>query len=165
MKLILLGNAGSGKTTMARRVMGDRDISRLSLDEIAWIDRTPQRKPLKDSLRLLHEFISANHEWIIEGCYGDLIEAALPHCAELRFLNPGVETCVAHCRARPFEPEKFATPADQETMLERLIAWVRTYEMRDDELGLKRHRQLYESFQGRKKEYTSVDSYDAGPIR
>ena len=38
MKLILLGNAGAGKSTMARRIIGDEPIPRLSLDEIAWDD-------------------------------------------------------------------------------------------------------------------------------
>ena len=56
MKLILLGNAGAGKSTMAHRIMGDEPIPHLSLDEIAW-DDGPKRKPLKEvSLRLLHDF-------------------------------------------------------------------------------------------------------------
>ena len=38
MKLILLGNAGAVKSTMARRIIGDEPIPRLSLDEIAWDD-------------------------------------------------------------------------------------------------------------------------------
>lgn len=36
-----------------------------------------------------------NEQWVIEGCYGDLILAALPSRTELRFLNPGIEACVA----------------------------------------------------------------------
>ena len=43
MKLILLGNAGAGKSTMARRIIGDEPIPRLSLDEIAWDDGTEKR--------------------------------------------------------------------------------------------------------------------------
>ena len=112
MKLILLGNAGAGKTTMARRIIGDEPIPRLSLDEIAW-DDGPNRKPLEVSLRMLHAFIQSNEQWIVEGCYSDLIQAALPYCTELRFLNPGIEVCVAHCHRRPWEPEKFSSPEDQ----------------------------------------------------
>ncbi|HWC17338.1 MAG TPA: hypothetical protein VG498_09990, partial [Terriglobales bacterium] len=97
MRLILLGNAGAGKSTMARRLMGSANIPRLSFDEIAWDEGfpSPMRKPVEQSLTLLRQFILSNDQWIIEGCYGDLVEAALPHCTELRFLNPGVETCVA----------------------------------------------------------------------
>jgi adenylate kinase family enzyme len=91
MKVILLGNAGAGKSTMARRLIGGADIPSLSLDEIAW-DQGTRRKPLTESLVLLSEFLGAKEQWVIEGCYGDLIEAALPHCTELRFLNPGIET-------------------------------------------------------------------------
>ena len=78
MRLVLLGNAGAGKSTMARRVIGSADIPRLSLDEIAW-DPGIRRKPLDESLTLLRRFINANEQWVIEGCYGDLVEAALPY--------------------------------------------------------------------------------------
>jgi adenylate kinase family enzyme len=139
MRLILLGNAGAGKSTMARWLIGSADIPRLSLDEIAW-DPGTRRKPLEQSLTLLRQFLRSNDQWIIEGCYGDLVEAALPHCTELRFLNPGVETCVAHCNRRPWESSKFSSTEDQNAMLAQLIRWVKDYETRDDEYGLKRHR-------------------------
>lgn len=161
MKVILLGNAGAGKSTMARQIIGGANIPRLSLDMIAW-DEGPKRKPLEASLRQLRDFIQANDQWIIEGCYSDLVEAALPYCTELRFLNPGIEICIAHCHRRPWEPEKFSSPEEQETMLDQLIRWVRDYDLRDDEFGLKRHRQLFNSFAGRKREYTSVSLYDQG---
>ena len=156
--MILLGNAGAGKSTMARRLIGGADIPRLSLDEIAW-DQGARRKPLTESLALLHQFLDAKDEWVIEGCYGDLIEAALPHCTELRFLNPGTEACVAHCNRRPWEPSKFSSAEQQDAMLGQLIQWVQEYETRDDEYGLKRHRQVFDRFSGTKREYTSVASY------
>jgi adenylate kinase family enzyme len=143
---------------MARRIIRNAPIARLSLDEIAW-DEGPKRKPLKVSLKMLHKFIQENEQWIIEGCYSDLIEAALPHCTELRFLNPGIEVCVTHCRRRPWEPEKFSRPEDQAAMLERLVQWVRDYQTRDDDYGLKRHRQVFERFSGPKREYTAVEDY------
>jgi adenylate kinase family enzyme len=159
MKVVLLGNAGAGKSTMARRLIGDKNVARLSLDQIAWERRTTTRQPLPESVRLLHDFISQYNQWIIEGCYGDLVQAALPHCSELRFLNPAVEVCVAHCRARPWEPEKFATAQEQQAMLETLIAWVRQYETREDEFGLRRHRRIFDEFAGAKREYTSPADY------
>ena len=168
MRTILLGNAGAGKSTMASRLIGNKDVARLPLDEIAWAEGTtrllrrglkPSRMPLKESLRLLHEFINSNEHWVMEGCYGDLVEAALPHCTELRFLNPGVETCVAHCLSRPWEPNKFPSAEEQNAMLQTLVAWVREYETRNDEYGLKRHRFIYDHFGGIKREYKNVASY------
>jgi adenylate kinase family enzyme len=161
MRIVLLGNAGAGKSTMARRLIGDQPIPRLSLDEIAW-HNGPKRRPMDESLQVLGQFLTSNDRWVIEGCYGDLVEAALSHCTELRFLNPGVETCVAHCKRRPWEPSKFSTTDEQDKMLGTLLAWVRDYETRNDEYGLKRHRRIYEQFTGPKREYKTVASYTEG---
>ena len=146
---------------MARRLIRGKNIARLCLDEIAWNDGT-ERKARDVSIRELREFLSGNEQWVIEGCYSDLVEIALPHCTELRFLNPGVEACVEHCRQRPWEPEKFSSQEEQQAMLSTLIDWVREYETRDDEYGLKRHREIFEKFDGPKKVYASVSSYQDG---
>ena len=155
-RIVLLGNAGAGKSTMAKLLIGDRPIPRLSLDSIAWKEPAV-RKPLSESLAELHVFLSTCPEWIIDGCYGDLIEAALPSCTELRFLNPGVEVCISHCLARPWEPEKFPTPAKQNEMLQTLIEWVRQYPTRDDEYGLSRHRKIFGEFRGPKREFQTAN--------
>ena len=110
-----------------------------------------------DALR----FVESNDSWIVEGCYADIIEPLLAYAEYLVFLNPGVDVCVEHCMARPWEPEKFDTKESQNDNLSNLIGWVRQYEVRDDEYGLKRHRALYESFPGRKVEYTKVCEYEA----
>ncbi len=157
LRLLLLGNAGAGKSTLARRLIAGRPIPRLSLDAIAWTAGT-QRSPLQRSRRELLDFIRRHDEWVIEGCYGDLIETALPHCTELWFLNPGVDVCVEHCRNRPWESEKFNTPTEQAAMLPQLIDWVKQYETRDDEYGLPRHRRIFEEFRGPKREFTGKES-------
>lgn len=158
MRVVLLGNAGAGKSTLARQLIGEKDIPRLSLDEIAWGEGA-ERLPLAQSLSRLADFLRCNSQWVIEGCYGDLVEAALPYCTELVFLNPGVEVCVAHCLRRPWEPAKFPTEAAQKQMLASLVGWVRQYETRDDEYGLARHRYIFAAFAGRKREYRTVAEY------
>ncbi|MDF7807399.1 hypothetical protein P4E94_08115 [Pontiellaceae bacterium B12219] len=159
MKIMLLGNAGAGKSTMAKKLMNNQNIPRLSLDEVAWTEPAI-RKPVKESVELVRSFIRQHDHWILEGCYSDIIEPVLPLCDELRFLNPGVETCITHCYARPWEPEKFESKEQQDANLQNLINWVKEYETRDDEYGLKRHRNLFDNFTGKKREYTSVSTYE-----
>jgi adenylate kinase family enzyme len=159
-RIILLGNAGSGKTTLARSLMRRHAAARLSLDTVAF-DGGTQRRPLEESIAAVERFIADHASWIIEGCYADIIEPLLPRCESLIFLNPGVEVCIAHCRARPWESEKFGSSQAQAEHLEHLIAWVRDYACRDDEYGLGRHRALYESFRGRKCELAHPDRYEA----
>ncbi len=52
---------------------------------------------------------------MLEGCYGDLVEAALPHCTELKFINPGVAVCVDYCRGRPWEADHSTCREDQDS--------------------------------------------------
>ena len=151
-RIVIYGNSGSGKTTMARAAAAEHGVPHLDLDLVAW-DAPGERRTLAASVAALQEFFAANEGWVIEGCYGDLVEAALPWCTELRFLNPGVEACIAHCRARPWEPEKYASPEEQDERLAFLLEWVRQYDTRTDEYGLPWHRAIFEGFAGPKREY------------
>lgn len=158
MKVILLGNAGAGKSTLSKKIIESEPAERLSLDEIAFKGRA-ERRPLQDSIVEVERFIVSNASWIIEGCYSDILQPVMEHCEELIFLNPGVETCVAHCYSRPWEPEKFESSKEQDDNLENLIKWVRSYETREDEYGLNRHRALYDDFLGKKHEFNNPSQY------
>jgi len=132
----------------------------LSLDQIAFAQGT-NRRPLAESIAEAKTFIETNESWLIEGCYADILEPLLPYCEKLIFLNPGVESCVSHCKTRPWEPEKFESKEAQDKNLANLIEWVRLYENRNDEYGLKRHRALYKAFSGEKYEFNDPSDYVA----
>lgn len=153
MKTLIIGNTGSGKSAMARHLIGIRDIPWLSLDEIAW--SAGKAGLLEGSLRELKQFIEQHDQWVIEGCHGDLVEAVIPHCTELRFLNPGVEECINRClnKLRRF---KRALEEGEETLLDRIVARIGKYDYRDDGYGRQRHQDLFDSFSGPKKVYTAV---------
>jgi adenylate kinase family enzyme len=150
-RIVIFGNSGSGKTTTARALAGEHSLPHLDLDSLAWAS-PGVRRPVEDSARDIREFLGSIEEWVVEGCYADLLELTLNDATELRFLNPGVEVCIAQCRARPWEPEKYATPEEQERMLDFLLTWVREYETRTDEYSLARHRELFDRFTGPKQE-------------
>ncbi|NUM33331.1 MAG: AAA family ATPase [Candidatus Brocadiae bacterium] len=160
MKVIILGNAGAGKSTLSRKLIAKHPAARLSLDEVAFHGGM-ERRPLQDSIEDVERWIADNENWIIEGCYADIIEPVLKHCDELIFLNPSVHTCIAHCLSRPWEQEKFGSRQEQDENLENLLQWVRAYESRTDEYGLLRHRELYESFKGKKREFNDPGEYEA----
>ena len=161
LRLVLLGNAGSGKTTLARRLAVETGAAVLSLDAVAF-GAEAVRRPLDESAALLAAFQDEQRAWIVEGCYADLAALALERAEALRFLNPGVAACLAHCRARPFEPDKFESPERQDARLDDLLAWVATYEERDDEFGLAAHRRVFEAFTGAKREDRDPAAYAAG---
>jgi adenylate kinase family enzyme len=153
-RILIFGNSGSGKTTLARRLAGEFGLAHLDLDSLAW-DAPGVRRSPEASVRVISDFVRTHAEWVIEGCYGDLLEEVVPAATELRFLNPGVEVCVSNCRARPWEPEKHPSKEAQDGMLDFLLAWVREYETRSDEYSLARHRLIFEGFHGPKREFSS----------
>jgi len=153
-RIVVFGNSGSGKTTLARALTLQYRLAHLDLDSLAW-ESPGVRKSPAESARAIRNFIEEHSEWVIEGCYGDILEQVLPYASEVRFVNPGIETCIANCRARPWEREKYPSKEAQDEKLEFLLSWVRDYESRTDEYSLARHRDLFEAFSGPKVELSS----------
>lgn len=160
MKTLLLGNAGSGKSTLARKLLASQPEAQLiALDDLAFSGGI-ERRPLDDSVAAALDRMASSDHWVVEGCYADIFEPLLVHGEQLIFLNPGVEACVGHCQSRPWEPDKFATREAQDAHLDKLVSWVRSYETRADEYGLKQHRALFDTFSGEKIEYRAASDYE-----
>lgn len=104
----------------------------------------------------LREFLDVHARWVVEGCYGELVEAVAPHCTQLVFLNPGKEACLANNRRRPWEPHKYASKEQQDAMLANLQAWVATYYERDDAWSYAAHRRIFDAFEGSKIEHREL---------
>lgn len=157
-RAVIFGNAGAGKSTLVRRLWGDRGIPVLTLDDIAWLDTCPPKRRA-DELALddIDRFTGSNENWIVEGCYGALISHAAASANLMYFLNIGVEACVSNCRARHWEPNKYPSKEAQDANIEMLVSWVRMYEERDDDCSLAVHRRIFDAFPGRKFEITSND--------
>lgn len=152
-RLVIFGNSGSGKSTLARQLAAEHGLSHLDLDTLAWLpEPPPRRRPPAESAAAITTFVDAHERWVIEGCYADLLAVALPRCTRAVFLNPGVEACIANARRRPWEPHKYESREAQDANLEMLIAWIRAYETRRDELSLEAHRRLFDGFAGDKVE-------------
>lgn len=162
--LLIFGNSGSGKSTLARRLAGERGLAHLDLDTLAWEATTPpSRRALAAGIAGINRFLDAHPSCVVEGCYADLLGAALPRCTTLLFLNPGLEACLANARARPWEPHKYPSKAAQDANLEMLLGWIREYETRADELSLRAHRALFDAFAGEKRELRSRAEIAAWP--
>jgi adenylate kinase family enzyme len=153
MKILIFGNSGSGKSWHARALAQQHGLAHLDLDTIYWEPgKIAVARPMADVRADLDAFFAAHPSWVAEGCYGDLVEMALPFCSELRFLNPGQEKCLEHCRQRPWEPHKYESKEKQDSMLPFLLDWVGKYYERDDAMSYKAHRRIFDAWQGAKLE-------------
>jgi GNAT superfamily N-acetyltransferase/adenylate kinase family enzyme len=150
----IIGNAGSGKTTLARKIAQLTGASVLDLDTLAWAANTPtpERRAVAETRRLLDSFGAEHETWIAEGCYEDLVAELLRFDPCLVWLRAGVGACLSHCRSREFEPHKFASLAEQNAALPALLEWVAGYPDREGPMSEAAHRALFETYQGRKRE-------------
>lgn len=152
-RVAILGNSGSGKSTLALALAAKSFAPLLDLDTLVWepgkiaVPRAPEA-----ALADLNAFCKGGESWIVEGCYADLIGATLRWEPELIFVNPGEEVCLRHCRARPWEPAKYASKEEQDAKLDFLLAWVSDYYRRDGPMSLKGHRALFDAYAGPKRE-------------
>jgi adenylate kinase family enzyme len=155
MRIAILGNSGSGKSTLARTLGGPV----LDLDTIFW---EPNQIAVKrDGAAVLADLDAyiARDEWVVEGVYGGLVAHALTRGPELYFLDPGEAACLANCRARPWEPHKYASREAQDAMLAPLLAWVSAYYTRDGDMSLAGHRAIFDAYAGMKYRVTSATEH------
>jgi adenylate kinase family enzyme len=158
-KIIIFGNSGSGKSTLAKHLSETHQLAHLDLDTLAWLPTSPpQRQTLQQSCNAIEQFINTNDNWVIEGCYTDLLQLVESHATEIIFMNLPIEACIANAKARPWEPHKYPSKKAQDENLEMLINWISQYTQRDDTFSYAAHTQFYENYRGQKRMITHNQS-------
>jgi adenylate kinase family enzyme len=157
MRVAIIGNSGSGKSTLARWLAESSGCPSLDLDTVAWEPGPAAVARPEPQARVEVRHFCRNHgTWVVEGCYANLVDAALAERPHLIFLHPGEQACLANCRARPWEPHKYASKAEQDANLAPLLAWVCEYYTRDGPLSLAAHAALFEGYAGPKLELVAL---------
>lgn len=151
-RIAILGNSGSGKSSLAARLAAERQLAHLDLDTLAWLPSAPpERVPLSAAREQILRFTEAHGRWVVEGCYADWVEIALPLATELLFLDLPVHQCQQNARRRPWEPHKYPTPAAQNANLPMLLQWIAQYPSRPGPLGRAEHERLFLASEGAKR--------------
>jgi len=151
MRIAIIGNSGSGKSTLSQTISREHGWRRLDLDTVAW---EPQKiavpRESADAQADVERFCTAGLDWIVEGCYSELIALSLRYSPLLIFLDPGLDRCLANCRERPWEPHKFRSQSEQDEKLPFLLNWVRDYYTRGGSMSLEAHESLFDTYVGPK---------------
>jgi len=158
MRVAIVGNAGSGKSTLARRLAAGSGAPILDLDTVAWEPgQIAVARDAREAIADVRNFCDTKNEWIVEGCYASLIDAALQSRPRLLVLDPGLEQCIANCRSRPWEPHKYSSREEQDKHLGFLLEWVTEYYSRSGHMSFEAHEALYERYDGPKQWLSIVD--------
>jgi len=149
---VIVGNAGSGKTTLAKMIQNQTKARILDLDEITWQrGQIQRRRTAEDSIKDLSVFIATDpSNFIVEGCYGELIENSFQYSPQLIFLDPGEQKCLENCRNRGWESHKYSSKIEQDKLLSFLLSWVSEYYRREGPMSHVFHQRLFDEFRGTK---------------
>ncbi|EAT12500.1 AAA family ATPase [Bermanella marisrubri] len=155
-RILIFGNSGSGKSTFAKYLSESENLAHLDLDTLAWKPITPpEREDINVSFEAIKHFTDNNEEWVIEGCYTDLLTLLETQATEIVFMNLSIEDCIKNAKARPWEPHKYESKQAQDDNLSMLIEWIAQYTERKDTFSYDAHQTFYDRFNGAKKMLTS----------
>ncbi len=155
-RIIIFGNSGSGKSTLSKAIYAKLGIAHLDLDTLAWkATSPPERMETKDSKLKIDKFLNTHEQWVIEGCYSDLIELISESSNEVVFMDLSIERCIENAKMRPWEPHKYASKDEQDANLSMLIDWISEYENREDTFSRKAHLKIFEEYKGSKIQISS----------
>ena len=156
MRIVILGNSGSGKSTLGHWLAARSQAALLDLDTVAWEAGQVAVARNADATQAdVRAFCSQHSDWVIEGCYASLVGATFAFAPRLIFMNPGVEQCLANCRARPWEPHKYASREAQDEHLAFLSSWVAQYYIRGGDMSLQEHLRCFADYAGPKHALTA----------
>lgn len=151
-RIAILGNAGSGKSYLARALEARYQLPVLDLDDVFWLtpgDYTTKRPPT--DVRAIVDAEAHKDSWVVEGVYGELIEPFLLRAERLVWLDLSWEVAKARIVARQQQQHGSLTSASFAALFE----YAGAYWQRGDARSHAGHGRMFEAFGGVKHRLTS----------
>lgn len=138
MKIRIIGNSGSGKTTVAREISKYFSIPVLHMDSIAFIPKSDFVLREKELIQTdISTFVTTNDKWIIEGNYISTIAAVYNVPDVVIFIDLPVEQSLYNYEVRHQEFKGKSRPEHPgliETDKQSMIDWIALYPNRKHKL-------------------------------
>lgn len=143
-RTLIIGNSGSGKSWLAKRLAEQLQVPWIDLDLIHWIsDEHSIPRPRAEALGMAR--VAASEQcWVIEGVYGWMISELVEQATLLIWLCLEDEDCVNNIRLRESKRD------DNDELLIALLEWAGRYRTREGSSGFVAHQRLFEGFDGSK---------------
>ena len=148
MRAVIIGNSGSGKTWLAKRLGQQSGTPVHHLDEFFWLPGGFNQK--RPAYEVACRTDAALHEpdCIVEGVFGDLAAPFLPDADVLFWLDLPWPDCKKRLKARGSESKSHMARAQSDQGLSDLMHWAENYYCRTGDCSRSGHLELYSAFKG-----------------
>jgi adenylate kinase family enzyme len=146
MRIVVIGNGGSGKTWLARRLAACIDTSIVHLDDLFWEPGGFDKKRSPEEVDHLIDGSKRADSWVVEGVFGELAERYFAEAELLIWLDIEWDICRARLLARGSESKRHLGREQSEEGLKRLVDWASNYYDRRDLRSYVGHQSLTEKF-------------------
>ncbi len=161
MKLVIIGNAGSGKTWLATRVSQRVGCSMLQLDDLFWMLGGTERGPTDQEVADVKELVSRTKEqpaWVAEGAQSRLARMFLDAADSLVWLDFDWEYCRQRILERRADAERKGEPTLGSS--DWLIEFASGYYERSKGVAWSAHEELLDAFRGETARIRQVEELD-----
>jgi adenylate kinase family enzyme len=161
-RVAIVGNAGSGKTYLAREIGARLGLSAVELDGLFWMPpgQYDTRRPVEDVMRIIEERRQES-SWVVEGVFGELVLPFLDRADLLLWLDLPWDTCRSRLEAR-YRCTYGPSPDEAiEASFGRLVAYASGYWTRDDLRSHRGHQRIFDEFLGPKVRLVSEEDVNA----
>ena len=150
MRMIIIGNIGSGKSWLATKLADSKGCPVVRLDHIFWEPGGFDEKRSPEIMNKMIEESKNGESWIAEGVFGELAEKFVDRAQCLIWLDMDWQTCRARLLKRGSESKKYMSRAESEEGLQKLVEWASQYYERTNARSYEGHKKLMMTFPGRR---------------
>ena len=146
MKIIILGNSGSGKTWLARQLAQRLHLHIVHLDDVFWKPGGFDAKRGPEEIAQLVRSSKNEKAWIVEGVFGELAQCYADAADCLIWLDIEWPVCRGRLQRRGSESKLHLDRTQSQEGLAKLIRWAEGYDTRTDSRSRYGHGRLFEQF-------------------
>ena len=147
-RTLIIGNSGSGKSWLAKRLADHLQVPWIDLDLIHWVsDEHSIARPRAEALGMARVAASKEH-WVIEGVYDWIVSELVEQATALIWLCLEDDDCVNNIRQREAK-------RNEDELLMALLEWAGSYRTREGSSGFAAHQRLFDEFSGSKLQLMS----------
>jgi len=157
MRMIIVGNSGSGKTWLANNLAKVDGCQVIHLDHIFWEPGGFDKKRSPEIVAKMIDESKNGVSWIAEGVFGELAEKFFEHAQYFVWLDIDWPTCRERLLKRGSESKRHMGREESAEGLRELIEWASRYYERKDARSYEGHKKLLNNFH-REKIYINSEA-------